>query len=247
MAVPTSTEIKNLGLTTSLAAVCGWAGMDESLQGQWASVLGFPGNKVGNIPTRVLAAMPLDMYKEAMLTWMVGEGEDQTPASFYSKGMAMLVHSTSVKLCEPAAKPPAILVAEEKVAKQDAKADARKIKISNLIDPTDETEVPAASTDQLKAWYANYRALKHGEPLIAKDPSPDQIAALHMRIVTLSMEPYADFSLLTPYGRRVAKILRHRSWVMQEDGSYKPMDVPGPESFEMYSVCPYYLCSPRWS
>jgi hypothetical protein len=35
----------------------------------------------------------------------------------------------------------------------------------------------------------------------------------------------------------VAKILRHRSWIMQEDGSYKPMDVPGPESFEVWDAC----------
>jgi hypothetical protein len=115
--------------------------------------------------------------------------------------------------------------------------EARKIKVSNLIDPTDETEVPAASSDQLKEWYENYKSLKHGEPLVEKEPSPDQVAALHMRVVTLNMEPYADFSLLTPYGRRVAKTLRHRSWIMQEDGSYRPMEVPGPESFETWDAC----------
>jgi hypothetical protein len=51
------------------------------------------------------------------------------------------------------------------------------------------------------------------------------------------MEPYADFSLLTPFGRRMAKVLRHRSWILQEDGSYRPMDVPGPESFEVWDAC----------
>ena len=46
------------------------------------------------------------------------------------------------------------------------------------------------------------------------------------------MEPYVGFSLLTPYGRRMAKVLRHRSWILQEDGTYKPIEVPGPDSFD---------------
>ena len=58
-----------------------------------------------------------------------------------------------------------------------------------------------------------------------------------MRVVTLGLEPYADFSVLTPYGRRVAKALRHQSWVLQEDGSYKPLDVPGPDCFAVWEAC----------
>eukprot|EP00971_Amphidinium_carterae_P172524 3419997-Amphidinium_carterae.1 len=54
------------------------------------------------------------------------------------------------------------------------------------------------------------------------EPTPEQTSALHQRVVVFGLEPYADFSLLTPYGRRIAKELRHRSWLPQEDGSYKP-------------------------
>jgi hypothetical protein len=109
--------------------------------------------------------------------------------------------------------------------------------MSNLIDPADETEISAAPSNHLKKWYDNYKALKHGEPLVEKEPSPDQLAAMHTRVVAMGMEPYADFSLLTPFGRRMAKVLRHRSWVLQEDGTYKPMEVPGPESFEIWDAC----------
>ena len=106
-----------------------------------------------------------------------------------------------------------------------------------LIDPADETEVPGPTPSQIDQWYSNYKAIKYGDPLPDKDPSPDQIAAMHLRIVTLGMEPYADFSLLTPYGRRMAKILRHRSWVLQEDGTYRPLEVPGPDSFNSWDAC----------
>jgi hypothetical protein len=234
MATPSDQEIVNLELKTSLHALCGWAGMDSGLQDRWASLLGFPGGKVGALHPRVVAALPADMYLQAMSTWKAGDIE----ASFYDKSLALLVHRTACKLFEPIAPVvPAVVKDPEVAAKVDKKVDSRKIKVSNLIDPTDETEVPAASADQLKIWYENYKELKHGEPLIQKEPSPDQIAALHLRVVVLGMEPYADFSLLTPFGRRVAKVLRHRSWIMQEDGSYKPMEVPGPESYDVWNAC----------
>ena len=70
-----------------------------------------------------------------------------------------------------------------------------------------------------------------------KDPSPDQIQATHVRSVELGLELYADFSLLTPFGRRLAKALRHRSWMLQEDGTYRPVDVPGPDSFTTWEAC----------
>jgi hypothetical protein len=111
------------------------------------------------------------------------------------------------------------------------------VKMSNLIDPSDETEFSAATPNHLRRWYENYKSLKHGDPLVEKEPSPDQLAAMHTRVVSLGMEPYADFSLLTPYGRRMAKVLRHRSWVLQEDGTYRPMEVPGPDSFEIWDAC----------
>jgi hypothetical protein len=233
MATPSVEEVKNLHLKTNLTALCGWAGMDSGLQDRWASLLGFPGGKVGALHPRVVAALPADMYLEAMATWKVGT----EPASFFDKSLAMLVHTTAAELCKPDAPAPAVDAGVAVVAKSEKKLETRKIKVSNLIDPTDDMEVPAASADQLKGWYDNYKALKHGEPLIDKEPTPDQIAALHLRIITLGMEPYADFSLLTPFGRRVAKVLRHRSWIMQEDGTYRPMDVPGPESYEVWDSC----------
>eukprot|EP00971_Amphidinium_carterae_P140256 2778842-Amphidinium_carterae.1 len=35
----------------------------------------------------------------------------------------------------------------------------------------------------------------------------------------------------------MAKTLRLRSWVPQEDGSYKPADVPGPPDFVSWAAC----------
>ena len=113
----------------------------------------------------------------------------------------------------------------------------RKFKAANVLDPTDETEIQSAAPDQVKACFANYKAIKFGDPLVDKEPTPDQIAAMNMRVVIFRLEPYADFSVLTPYGRRVAKALRHRSWVLQDDGTYNPLEVPGPDSYDNCNAC----------
>ena len=44
--------------------------------------------------------------------------------------------------------------------------------------------------------------------------------ALNTRIVTLRMEPYADFAILTPFGRRVQKGLKLRCWFLQPDAGH---------------------------
>ena len=118
-----------------------------------------------------------------------------------------------------------------------AKFEGKRIKTSNVIDPTDETELAAPGPGQIDIWYANYKALKHGEPLPEYDPSPEQVAALSARILQFGLEPYADFSVLTPYGRRFQKRLRHRSWLLQENGAYLPVDVPGPGSWDAWEPC----------
>jgi len=113
----------------------------------------------------------------------------------------------------------------------------RTIKASALIDPTDESVIYAASTDQVTQWYLNYKTLKFGDPLIEREPTPDQICAMSTRVIDLGAEPYADFSLLTPYGRRMQKVLRHRSWIPQQDGSYQPVEVPGPADWDTWKAC----------
>jgi len=113
----------------------------------------------------------------------------------------------------------------------------RTIKASALIDPTDESVIYAASTDQVTQWYLNYKTLKFGDPLIEREPTPDQICAMSTRVIDLNAEPYADFSLLTPYGRRMQKVLRHRSWIPQQDGSYQPVEVPGPADWDTWKAC----------
>ena len=48
------------------------------------------------------------------------------------------------------------------------------------------------------------------------------------RILKFTFRPYADLSQLTSFGRRLQKRPRHKLWLLQEDGSYLLVKVPGP-------------------
>ena len=48
-----------------------------------------------------------------------------------------------------------------------------------VYNPMDDSEVAAATAPMLKQWYDQYRLIKKGAPLVGKDPTPDQILALH--------------------------------------------------------------------
>ncbi|CAK0883204.1 unnamed protein product, partial [Prorocentrum cordatum] len=224
-ALPSQEEINTLGLATAVGPIATWAGLAEEPLAQLSEVLGFSSvQDFKQAPPRLLAASPPEAFEEALKEWM--------GASFLSKAGARLLYKVAVALCT------AKVSSEARPAEGAATTNAKKkLKLAHLIDSTDDTEINAPDTDQVTRWFENYAEIKHGEPLEHHEPTPDQIAALHTRVVELKAEPYADFSLLTPYGRRMAKILRHRSWFLQEDGSYKAMEVPGPASFEVWEKC----------
>ena len=71
---------------------------------------------------------------------------------------------------------------------------SRKIKVSDVFDPMDESLVDPLSPGQLKPLYANYRALKHGDPQEEVEPTMEQISAFYVRVVDLSLMPYGGFS-----------------------------------------------------
>ena len=51
----------------------------------------------------------------------------------------------------------------------------RKVKASQVLEPTDDSEVTPASTAEMKVYNKNYWAVKHGRPRDNAMPTPDQI------------------------------------------------------------------------
>ena len=146
--------------------------------------------------SRTLAAVPKDMFQGAL---------SDLKGTIFQKGAIGAAYQIAV-----ATEPTDVVASKSQVS------PAKKVKMSSLIDPLDGSEVPTAASGQIDEWYRNYKDIKFGHPLLDKEPTPDQLMAMHTKVVVLKLEPYADFSILTPHGRRMAKNLRHRSWILKQ-------------------------------
>ena len=240
MALPTTAEWATLANLVDLAW---WADAMESDVPNIAVFFGFTFESFKTAPPRQLSAITTADLASEIAGWTV----DGTPATLRLKGVARRMHHAAASLTvAPSAastmpQPTMDLLSAALTKLAEATSlkgsETRKVVMANVLDPADSGEIPVASAPQVKAWYQNYRARKSGDPLPDKDPTSDQAAAMHTRVVTLRQEPYADFSILTPYGRRMAKVLRCRSWLLQADGTYKPIEIPGPECFTTWEAC----------
>ena len=70
-----------------------------------------------------------------------------------------------------------------------ASKDLRKIKMSQILDQTDESEIPPLTNDDQRAFWRLLRQRKGGEVRADQEPTDDQIAALKVRVVDLNMSP----------------------------------------------------------
>ena len=164
------------------------------------------------------------------------QGQAFRPPTIFEKmqvrALFNLVNSVHLILtAAPLQPPPAALPGTVAVAPI---ANMRRVKVSDVLDPMDESTVDSLTPGQLIAFYANYRALKHGNPQEEVEPTMEQISAFHARVVILSLAPYGVFSILTPFGRRMAKVLKHRAWIPNRDGTYRTVEVPGPDSYDVW-------------
>ena len=105
----------------------------------------------------------------------------------------------------------------------------RQVKMSQVIDQANDGVIPVMSQEEIDLFYATLRGVKGGPPLTDADPSPEQISALKVRVIDHGDSPWADFALFTPFNARFLKQLKFKSYVLQSDGSFKTVEVPGPE------------------
>ena len=113
----------------------------------------------------------------------------------------------------------------------------KKIKTSSVLDQMDESEVQNMSRAELNQAYLNHIEITGAEPPHDCDPTVEQIVAMKDRVILRGEAPYADFSILTPFGKTMQRQLKTRSWILQQDGTFRALDIPGPPSFEAWKSC----------
>ena len=110
------------------------------------------------------------------------------------------------------------------------------LKMANLLDQTDDSELHPASRDQVQAWQQCYLQVMGAPPQEEEDVTDQQLAALNKRIHVQGMAPYVDFSVWLPFGRKAMKSQKFRTYFPLGDGSYLMKDLPGPQSFQQWLV-----------
>eukprot|EP00439_Symbiodinium_sp_Y106_P061920 s6279_g9.t1 len=133
--------------------------------------------------------------------------------------------------------PPSVGDGAASIPAASASQGRKKIKANAVIDQMDESEIDVLNQSELDEAYQNHVALTGWDPPAEAEPTPKQIAALKTKVVIRGEAPYADFSVLTPYGRRMQKQMKARSWILQSDGSFKALDVPWPPTFDVWKAC----------
>ena len=113
----------------------------------------------------------------------------------------------------------------------------RQVTVSSTLDPADEGVVMPLEAAEVDEHFAAVAARRGGPVREAAEPTADQIAAMKARVLVHKEVPYADFSILTPYGRRLQKHLKTKSWVMNPDGKWHAVEVPGPDSYDEWLCC----------
>ena len=86
------------------------------------------------------------------------------------------------------------------------------------------------SNDEIEKAYRNHREAVGADPLPDAEPTAAQVTAMMAKVLKRHEAPYADFSVLTPFGRRIQKQSKARNF-LQADGTRKTVEIPGPASF----------------
>ena len=106
----------------------------------------------------------------------------------------------------------------------------RVLKMSSLIDQQDESELLPPNASDVDRWYQNYVVTMGAQPDEAEEPTSSQLAALHKKVFVENRAPYCDFSVWTPFERRMSRIQKCRVYTPLGDGSFLQKDLPGPST-----------------
>jgi hypothetical protein len=114
---------------------------------------------------------------------------------------------------------------------------SRQVTVATVLDPADAGVVVPLDAAEVDDHFAAVAARRGGPIREAAEPTADQIGAMKARVLVHKEVPYADFSILTPYGRRLQKHLKTKSWSMNPDGKWYAIEVPGPSTYSEWLCC----------
>ena len=200
--------------------------------------------QVGQPDMRILSALPAEaLIENIMLAWMGAPPVSLSPAHavqiglvwrlcgriLYTRGGGRYNEWQDVdpwarpSSSTPAAPPP-----------PPAPLKERGIKMSSVIDQSDDSEFVPESLAKADGWYQRYLQIMGGPPQEEEDCTVEQLSALNKRVHTLDLPPYVDLGVWQPYGRRALRASKFRAWFPDGAGGYMAKELPGPASWSQW-------------
>ena len=92
-----------------------------------------------------------------------------------------------------------------------------KLKLSAILDPSLDSELVRLAACAIRKLFNSYRDRLGAEPAEEIEPIDEHISALS-QVLSADFTPYADFSILGPYGRRFLQKLVYLEWINLSNG-----------------------------
>ena len=109
-------------------------------------------------------------------------------------------------------------------------AGDRKLKMTKILDQGDDGDFTVEGEDKKALWFSNYLRAMGGWPAEEEEPSIEQLSGLSRRLTTQDIAPFCDFAIFMPYGQKVARAVKYRTYVLSA-GGYTVKELPGPSSY----------------
>ena len=238
---PTEAELQAIG---SLADARGWAGVDGPLADALMTALGGP------LRVREIALIPRPTWDGVIEHLDLQEAGDPAPPRRALTPVEVARTESLRRVCclragravdQPGDRalpaPPAVLPAPFPPAGGGAgalvgpAAQARKLKLSAVLDPTLDAEIQPLTDVEVTQMYERYRTRYGDFPSTDADVSRDQLAALS-QVIASGVVPYADFSIFGPHGQRLLRRQTFQSYTLNvSNGEWSRKEHPGPSSF----------------
>jgi hypothetical protein len=105
------------------------------------------------------------------------------------------------------------------------------LKMSTLLDQTDESELMPPDLQTVHSWSPRYLQIMGDHPMEEEEPTDAQMAALDKRVNQLGQAPYVDMGVWLPFGRRALRNQKMRAFFPVGDGTFVAREFPGPQNF----------------
>ena len=240
--LPTDVELASL---RTIDDVLTWVGLDEA---PWLAM----SNCLGGVDSmRVFASLPAatpqPAFERARIPATATTAERVlTAVEIIQIGLVWRITRQAYALpdVDPLLPEPSAHATGSTAARAAAPASTRsgssptkRVKMSTAVDQLDESEVDLLDGNEVEQAYRNFREAVGADPLVDADPTVEQITAMYTKVLKRFEAPYADFSVLTPFGRRTQKQAKARNFILQQDGTWKTVEIPGPPTFMAWSAC----------